>query len=202
MSELDSATKLFLAIAFILPGFVAYSVSNSLYRKPQPKREFKEIEITYSSIFYSCGMYAVLYAFLGKSLLTLIPRYPLWSAAVMIVLSFLWGIAVFLIRIHDLLYRALRRLGLMGKITPPNLYAAVFDPNYSPEAGAGRWVTIKLGQRLVEGYIELADVAEDERLILVRGIREFSANGEFLNEPAEGTGIIIDLTKVDSITLN
>ncbi|TCL62284.1 hypothetical protein EDC14_102627 [Hydrogenispora ethanolica] len=201
MSELDSATKLFLVIAFILPGFVAYSVSNSLYRKPQPKRDFKEIEITYSSIFYSCGMYAVLYAILGKSLLTLIPRYPLWSAAVMIVLSFLWGIAVFLIRIHDLLYRVLRRLGLMGKITPPNLYAAVFDPNYSPEASAGRWVTVKLGQRLLEGYVELADVAEDERLILIKGIREFTEDGEFLNEPAEGTGIIIDLTKVDSITL-
>ena len=191
-------------IIFILPGFWAYLISNSLYRKPRNESELKikEIEVTYRSLLYSCGMYLILYALLRNSLIDLASKYPLWTCLMMTLFSTLWGIMSFEVRTHDLLYLILSKLHLTGKVTPPNLYAAVLDPTYSKEANTGRWVSFEMNQENFEGYVELADVAETERLVLLKEIRRFDEYGDLLEEYPNDLGMIIDLTKVQNLIIS
>lgn len=200
MNEIDTTT-IFLIILFILPGFVAFSVSNSLYRK---SLNIREIEVTYKSLLYSCVIYIILKIFsiiMKKPLSELILNHVIATSVTILGLGLALGILIFKINSNELLYQFLKNLKLMGQTVPPNLYAALMDPAYEPRATKGLWIRFEKTGVTVEGFVAYVDVASNERLIFIQSIREIDINGNILKEYPETYGMIVNVTTLEGLDI-
>lgn len=168
------------------------------------EENIREIEVTYKSLLYSCGIYAILKIFfvsIDKSVTKFIINHLLWACLVVGLLSVLWGIGLYLIKTYDLLYKLLSFFKLTGKIIPPNIYAALFDPNYNPKAKKGLWLTFEMGGIQIEGFVAYTHLVEGERKIFLKEIREFNLNGNLLVQRPESYGLLLDVTELKGIEL-
>lgn len=198
MSQIN-ASSIYLLVLFILPGFLAYTVSISLYRK---SREIRDIEVTYKSFLYSFSMYVLLYVFfeaIDRSLVDFAIKHPVISVLIMTMLSICWGIITFSISSNDLLYKLLSKTGLTGKAQPPNLYAALIDPKYQPKAKNGVWIVYTKTGVTREGWVEYTDLKAS--LVYVTEIKEFDEEGNLIRELPETYGIMLDLSTLEGFEI-
>ncbi len=201
MNQIDSTT-IYLFIVFILPGFLSYLVSTSLYRQGTQDRE---IEVTYKSLLNSASIYAVIYIGCeawGLSPVQFFKTHAIYSLVIMILASLLWGIIIFKFKEKDYLYGILSKARfLSGRVQPPNLYAALLDPKYQPRAAAGYWIIFGKNGVTHEGYVKYTDVAGSERLAYVTEVKELDPHGNVAIEHPTTYGMVVDLTKLESLEI-
>lgn len=197
MNQIDSTT-IFLMFLFILPGFLTYLTSTSLYKK---ENNPSELVVTYKSLLYSSSLYILIYVTFKSSdikLYQFIDSHIFLSLLLMVILSILWGIVIFWLKKFDVLYKILASFKLIGQVEPPNLYAAMLDPEYSLKAQKGYWLIFIHNGVRKEGYVAYTDVKGTERLVYVTGIKEFLQDGTIIVH-RDSYGLILDLRKFDSI---
>lgn len=196
INQIDSNT-IYLLIFFILPGFLSYSINSSLYKK---SKQATEVEITYRSLFYSSIIYTFLYIIASYNNIELYKfpvNYPIISVLIILTISSLFGIILYCLNEYEVFASAISKV-IKPKVEPPNLYAALFDPNYSLKASKGAWLIYEKDGLRREGYVALTDVIKGNSLIYITEIKDLDENDQAIKTYSNEFGVLLDLRSIES----
>lgn len=208
MSEITVET-IVLLVSFVLPGYLTILVSKALY---QPDKPLSDLEITYKCLLYSTFMYIGVYlcltgAGLQFEVKTLVEQFtpfilahPFFSLGVILFLSALIGAFIARASSAGFVYQIFKSLGFTGWVQPPNIYAALLDPEFEPKAANGYWVQFTKNEITFEGYAAYTDIKNSDKIIYLTSVRELE--GKIVKKIyAEEYGMIVDITKLDGFSI-
>ena len=178
--------SLYIIILFIIPGFVAISIRNALFREDRQNQS--PIELSYQSILHSCGIYFLTYTVLtlgGQTVPGLMKKLAsngyLMIIAILslFALSFIWGLV----------------------ITSPNVYARFLDQEFR-ETEEGVWVIFQGNDNILcEGWVEYASVTGQNQEIYVPEVRMLNPDRTPCRDMHEISGIIVRISDLQRLEI-
>jgi hypothetical protein len=193
-------TAIWLLVVFIVPGYLAHVVSNTLYK---PEDKYSEIEVIYSSVLYSASIYIFLY-FIALSRKMWIENYvlshPRATIIIFLVTSNIWGVIVYLFKRYDWFHKAISLLKIPGGVVPPNVFASIFDPKYQPKAKNGYWLIFKQNGVTYEAFAQYTDVRKEFKVYVV-DVREIDSEGRSLKQYPDTFGMLVDIRKLEEFEI-
>lgn len=187
-------------VLFVVPGYLAHVVSNTLYK---PEEKYSEIEVIYSSVLYSASIYIFLYFIaISKriSIIDYVLNHPRPTILIILVTSNIWGVIVYLFKRYDWFHKGISLIRLFGGVEPPNVYASIFDPKYQPKAKKGYWLIFSKDGVNYEGLAQYTDVRKEFK-VYVTDVREVDENGRSLKKYPETFGMLVDLRYLEDFEI-
>ena len=201
--------SLYIIILFIIPGFVAISIRNALFR--EDRLDQSPIELSYKSILHSCGIYFLIYTVLtlsGQTVPGFMKKLAVNSYLMIIAilslfaLSFIWGLVITSLEQKKLFNKALRWLGILQRVgQPPNVYARFLDQEFR-ESEEGVWVIFQGNDDILyEGWVEYASVTGEHQEIYVTEVRILNPDRTPCRDMHEISGIIVRISDLKRLEI-
>lgn len=197
MNQIDLNT-VFLIIIFILPGYFTHKVCSFLYKEDN---KLKEIEVTYQSLLYSAIIFTFYYALVKVIFkdepVSYVLVHPVQSILIINSIGLVLGILVFLLKFKLGNLRNLR----IFYAEPPNIYAAIFDPDFQETASSGYWIVWWQQGHIREGWVEYTEVKGPEKIIMVKDIRELDEDKNVIHEYPSDYSIIVNVNEIEGFQI-